>query len=90
MSVQQGMALPDAILNAPELFLGLQLFFETFLALNEERPMGMGGQGPIAWSAVLRYCQANEIEGEQAEDLFYHIRHMDAEFLRIQNERQVG
>lgn len=87
MSIQQGLPLPDAISNAPEIFVGLQLFLSGFLELNDERQIGFGA-GPIPWHAILAYCQEHEIVGEQAEDFFYFVKQLDAEYLRIQAEKE--
>lgn len=71
---------PDAIANAPELHPGLNLFYTAFLDLTSCRTLGYS-QGPIPWLAIDHYCQANEIEGEQREDVFYHVAHLDKAYL---------
>lgn len=86
MSVQQGMPLPDAIANAPELLLGLQLYFSGFLDLNDERQIGFGN-GPIPWRAMQQYCEVQGIEGEQKDDFFFLVKQMDAEYLKHHAEK---
>lgn len=71
------MPLPPAIQNAPVLFRGLELFFVAFLDLVSERQVTMAGMTPIPWTAIDRYCEANEIYGEQREDVFYFVRKLD-------------
>jgi len=71
---------PDAIANAPELPPGLNLFYTAFLDLNSCRTLGYS-QGPIPWLAIDRYCQAHELEGEQREDVLYHVAHLDKVYL---------
>lgn len=71
---------PDAIANAPELHPGLNLFYTAFLDLTSCRTLGYS-QGPIPWLAIHHYCEANEIEGEQREDMFYHVAHLDKAYL---------
>lgn len=72
--------IPDAIVNAPELQAGLNLFYVAFLDLTSCRALGFA-QGPIPWLAINKYCEANEITGEQREDVFYHVTHMDKVYL---------
>lgn len=89
MCVRQGLPLPDAIKNAPQLFLGLELYFQGFLELNDERQIGMAA-GPIPWRALQQYCEVYDIVGDQKEDFFFHIKSLDAEFLRWQGEQSKG
>lgn len=71
---------PDTIANAPELMPGLSLFYIAFLDLTSCRSLGYS-QGPIPWLAIHHYCEAHEIEGEQKEDVFYHIARLDKTYL---------
>lgn len=73
--------LPDAIQNAPELQLGLELFYIAFMDLSTCRSVGSILPGPIPWSAIQSYCEAFDIAGEQREDLFYHVEHLDKSYL---------
>lgn len=77
---RMGKPLPDNIANAPELLLGLDLYFTAFMDLTTERPIGYG-EGPIPWSAVRRWCHEHAIIGEQLEDMHYHIRKLDSVYL---------
>lgn len=70
------MPLPERIANAPELQVGLDLFYVAFLELGTCRSIGMA-EGPIPWDAIQTYCGAYDIVGEQREDLFYHVRELD-------------
>jgi hypothetical protein len=74
------MPFPDAIANAPELAPGLNLFYLAFLDLTSCRTLGYS-QGPIPWLAIHYYCEAHGIEGEQREDLFYHVAQLDKVYL---------
>lgn len=71
---------PTTIANAPELHPGLYLFYTAFLDLTSCRTLGYS-EGPISWLAIHYYCEANEIEGEQREDVFYHVSHLDKTYL---------
>lgn len=77
-SMQMGQPLPDRIANAPELRFGLQLYLQAFLNLDSER-----NEGPIPWSAIRDYAQAFELDEEQTDDLFYFVRRLDSEQMRI-------
>jgi hypothetical protein len=78
--------LPKPIQEAPELQLGLELFYGAFFDLASCRTSGMG-EGPIPWSAIRDYCVTFEIEGEQREDMFYHVRALDVAYLERQAEK---
>lgn len=72
--------LPKRIQNAPRILLGLEIFYSAYTELSSTRSAGFGS-GPIPWTAIKDYAAAYEIEGEQAEDLFYFIRMMDNAYL---------
>lgn len=80
------MPVPDRIKNAPELYLGLDLFYGGFLDLTTCRQIGMA-EGPISWSTIAEYCAYNGISGEQEEDFFYFITKMDSEYLKYQAKK---
>lgn len=71
---------PDSIANAPELHPGLNLFYTAFLDLTSCRALGTS-QGPISWLSIHYYCEANEIDGEQREDVFFHVTRLDKVYL---------
>lgn len=75
-ALQAGEEIPENILNAPELFLGLQLYYEAFFDLNSERSHGMGLTA-IPWSRIKDYAVAYEFDEDQTENLFIYIRAMD-------------
>lgn len=77
------MPLPDKIANAPELFLGLELYYKAFLDLTTCRGQGYGTEGPIGWLVIKEYADAHGLSIEQRDDLFYHIQHMDAAYLNF-------
>jgi hypothetical protein len=85
--LKEGLPLPARIANAPELLPGLELYYVGFLDLTTCRGQGYGTEGPISWSSINEYCIANEIEGEQREDFFYHIQQMDAEYLDFKTSK---
>lgn len=78
--VRQRKPLPQSIENAPELWLGNELFYCAFMDLNSERHVGFG-EGPIPWSSVLHWCREYHIIGLQREDMHYHINKLDTAYL---------
>jgi len=86
MCLRENVPFPEKIQNAPDLGFGLLFFYQAFLDLVDCRQMGMA-LGPIPWTAVNDYCARYEIEGEQAEILHYHVKHLDAAFLEAKNRK---
>lgn len=78
--VRQRRPLPNAIANAPELQLGLELFFGAFMDLTSERHVGFG-EGPIPWRAVREWCNEHEVLGLQRDDVQYHVNKLDTVYL---------
>ncbi len=60
--------------------LGSQLFMTAFHALTSSRSHGLE-MGPIPWGAIQDWCDRNDIEGEQREDVMYHVRSLDNAYL---------
>lgn len=78
---RNGMPLPEKIANAPELEEGLECYYTAFLDLNSCRALGPSGEGAIPWTAMALYAQVNNYQGEELEDLFYHLPRMDKVYL---------
>lgn len=53
----------------------------AFMDLTSSRSLGYMSAGPIPWHAIHLYCEANEIVGEQREDVFYHVERLDKSYL---------
>jgi len=73
--------IPDAILNAPDLEMGLGLYQSAFWDLDTCRRNNDTSKGPIPWTAIFTYCEQYHIEGDQRDDMFYHISEMDHAYL---------
>lgn len=73
--------LPESIQNAPDLFVGLELYFSAFIELNTCRQTGWSA-GPIPTSSILEYCAWLDLDADETEDMFYLIRQMDHAFLK--------
>lgn len=80
-AMRSGQPIPDRIANAPELEVGLQLYIQAFFDLDSERSHGMAPT-PIPWTSIAQYARAFEFDEEQTEDLFFHVRRLDAEHLK--------
>jgi hypothetical protein len=85
--VRQGMPLPERIQNAPELLMGLELFYGAFMDLTSCRGTGYGTEGPIPWTAVRQWAQVHGLDEEQAEDLEYYIAQMDETYLKFKTKK---
>lgn len=78
--MRERLPLPNKIQNAPELFLGLELYYGAYLDLYTCRT-GFG-DGPISWQSVEEYAYYNEYTLEQKEDLHYFVNKMDEGYLK--------
>jgi hypothetical protein len=75
-AIRFGQPIPERIINAPELRLGLRLYFNAFFDLDAERSHALA-LTPIPWTSIMHYARAYELDEEQTEDLVYFIRYMD-------------
>jgi len=81
-----GQPLPDFLVNAPKLQLGLQVFLQAFFDLDSERSNGMGVT-MIPWSSIKNYAQAYDFDTELTEDLIYLVRQMDIAHTKRMEEK---
>ena len=84
---RQGQPLPERVTNAPELWHGLELYLQAFMELTSCRGLGYGAIGPVPWLAIQKYAEVYGIEGEQREDLFYHVQHLDKAYMDWQRDK---
>lgn len=68
--------LPESIANAPELNIGLELYLQAFFDLDSTRSGG-DALSPISWLSIKEYANVFDLDLEQTESLFIHIRQMD-------------
>jgi|CXWL01.1.fsa_nt_gi hypothetical protein len=87
--LREHMPFPDFIKNAPELGVGLQLFFTAFTDLSTTRNMGMD-EGPISWAAIQEYIRWAQLDDDQAEALHFHVRGMDVAYLKFRGRKHEG
>lgn len=48
--------------------------------MTSERKLGYSA-GPVGWLAIHEYAKAYGVDGEQREDLFYHVQKLDEAYL---------
>lgn len=72
--------------NAPELQLGLDVFYEAYMDLSSCRS-GMG-DGPIPWTVVMDYAQLQHMDEEMARELWFYITQMDEAWLTYQEKKR--
>ena len=78
--------IPEKILNAPELYLGLELYYTGFLDLSSSRSFGFA-EGPISILSMIAYCDRFGFDNEQTEDFVYHISRLDNAYLKHRAEK---
>ena len=86
LALRSGQPIPKKIREAPDFPLGLELFYLSWEELSTCRSSGFG-LGPIPWLAVNDYCLTYEIEDDQREDMFYHVRQLDDAYLKFQDKK---
>lgn len=80
--MRENKPLPKKIQNAPELALGLYLYWGAFWDLDTCRPTGDGVVHPIPWYAIEHWAVVNELDQDQHESLHYIIRQLDNAFIK--------
>ncbi|MCK5016808.1 MAG: hypothetical protein KAS32_07010 [Candidatus Peribacteraceae bacterium] len=78
--------IPDKILNAPELLLGLEFYYIAFMALNTTRHLGFS-PGPISYFAIEDYAARQKLDENEIEILHHHMQCMDQAFLKYHNKK---
>ena len=81
------MPIPEKILNAPELREDLAFYFNAFLDLDCDRDFGLS-MSPIKWSSIKMYCEYHNLDEEQSDLLFYHVRKLDNVRLKEDQKKQ--
>lgn len=75
-----------AIRDRPSL-IGDEWLWDGFLALNTCRPVGFG-PGPIPWTAIDAYANAEKFDEHERWVFFAVIRHMDGVWLQHVAEKE--
>jgi len=84
-SKSQKIAMPKRLEPGPELYPGLDLFYDAFWDLTTERP---AETAPIPWSRIQQWAVATRLSGDQRALLHGHIRAMDLAFLGWRRDKQ--
>lgn len=82
----EGNPIPDRILNAPDLFLGNDLFLDGFYELDSCRQIGLA-KGQIPFTAIVQYCEFYGFDQELAYDFCAIIRAVDNQLLNYEAEQ---
>ena len=61
-------ALPDFILNAPELYDCDMPLFDAYVYLDTCRVVSLNGGGSIPWHRVVQYGEYMELTGDDLDD----------------------
>lgn len=78
---------PEKIKNAPSLFMGLELFFRSWMELGSCR-LSVMEEAPIPYTAISQYARDYGIVGELYEDLVYFVRILDNAYLEYQRNKK--
>jgi hypothetical protein len=77
---------PQQLLDEPQLYPGLGIYYRAFWELSSERQIGMGC-GPIPHSAIVGYARNYRMSDDQEFDLIYLMRKMDARYLELSEKK---
>jgi hypothetical protein len=90
--MERGMEPPAWFFDQPEIWFQNQFYWNAFNELSSERQIGMG-LGPIPLSAIRRYAEEWELDGDEYEVFYSIIRKMDIKYLDMthsKNQTQDG
>ena len=84
-SLKRGLPLPDVVANAPEIVdESLGFYLAAFYQLDTQR---IREGGPIPIMSIWSYADRFELRGDDCEDFVYTIRHIDADYLAHQKDK---
>jgi hypothetical protein len=78
--------IPQVILDAPELQIGLEWTYSAFGKLTTCRQIGMG-IGPIPWTAINEFCVKHQLNSDDQDDFEYLIEQMDDAYVQHMNKK---
>lgn len=81
------MPVPEAIQNAPDLWLGLDLYYSAYLDLDSCRSNGFE-RGSISWFDIRQYCVLQELDEDQTNKMHLVIPMMDKEHYSFLSEKR--
>lgn len=80
------MPLPKRIQNAPELYFGLELYYQAFWDLCSCRNSAFG-IGEIPWTSIQNYGISLGFSEDQLYNLHYFIPVMDKVFIEFHSKK---
>lgn len=87
-AILAGEPIPDKVRDAPELRKGLELYFNAYMDLDDERQYGMMGACALPWSSIAMYSQFYGLDEEQTESMLFLVRRMDRANLLEMEKKQ--
>jgi hypothetical protein len=72
--------LPRAIQDAPDLWPGLELYFQAWIDLDSCRSIGLG-VGPIPWTAIEAYSISMDLDSDKRARMHRLVRALDRVYL---------
>ena len=79
--------IPERILNSPELYFGMDLYYDAFWDVATCRPIGLGA-GYIPYSEIWDYAAKHGYDDEQRDILLYCVRQMDNAYLDFYKKKE--
>lgn len=61
---------------------GLHFYYTAFLTLSSCRPLGLGAEGRVPWTAVAQYADRYGLDEEEMDLLWTLVCEMDSAYLR--------
>ena len=75
--------LPKRVEEAPDVDVGLYLYWQAYSELTTCRPPAtLGGCNSIPWTACAEYARFHSFDYDQFSDLVYFVRELDTEFAK--------
>lgn len=88
-ATQQNGPVPEFILNAPQLGVGLEFLYNSYIKLSTCRPSSFAGISRIPWTAISQYCHDYKIYDEEREDFEFVIDKIEEAYLgHIEKKRK--
>lgn len=82
--------MPQALMDMPDLMLGLDIYVIAYNELQADRPIGMD-VGPVPWSAIHRWGDFHGItDPDDLETLVHHIRAMEVCDRNLESQGKTG
>ena len=67
-----------------------QFYWNSFLRLRHDQPIGMGVVGSIPWASIEKYAERMDLWNTEFEHFESAIRHVEAQFRRLIEHEHKG